>query len=424
MSSPSDWTWACAFKGWAIGIPMKFLATGTSIKITARYMCQTKWDDFISGGAQAYSSRVWRSAARKLTEAEKADPSEEDGTFSYMLVGFAYPGSKVDVAKEKPEPGLPGEWLGYNENSEVGLVVVALSDAYIVPLQTYLLLDMMDGLCTPYKFDQEHVFYLPEFRVNAAAGNTRWQHWNQEIRSRARALLENDTAHSSDEEMILDEGAKESSASDACPESISNEELPDDSMSLFVPEKTDPDPMEVKLYEEEPPAEAAVESSKRGEPQTLNHTDAGDPDTNPEHMLRFIDELSQMTAVCETSQDIQHIDHTLRIHLAQNPYQENSAMRKFLDLSRQWDYRDSHAFCVEMAASGHLNKAPRLSEVTSIREGLVYLEAKLGYESLGTFFRFTMVLLEDEPKKPVPQQAVSYAVLKSLQLLVALPQAN
>lgn len=332
-----------------------------------------------------------------------------------MLVGFAYPKSPLDAAKEHPGPDNASAWLGWPHDAELGLVVVDLDpdDAYTASFQMYLLLEMMDGLCTPYQFHQGLMFYLPEFRDNTAAGKTRGQLWNQQIRSRASALLEDGTRESSDEEMSLREGAGESSVSEFHPDSNIDEELPDDDMSLFVPDET-------KSDEEEPLAEIAGESSNKGESHISSHNDAGDPDNNPEHTFRLIDELS----LCETSHDIQHIDHTLRIHLARKPYQQKSAMREFLDLSRPWNGRDSHSFCVEMAASGQLDKAPRLSEVTSIREALVHLKVDLGYEWLGKFFKFTMILLKDEHTKPVPQDAVNYAVLKSLELLAALQQAS
>ncbi|KAK8057221.1 hypothetical protein PG996_011158 [Apiospora saccharicola] len=419
ISSPMDPDWVYTLK-----VPSNYFRPGKPFIITARYMCQTRWNDFVEGGARASKERAWRSAATKLTEAEKADPSEDEGTLSYILIGFAYPKSHIDVAREKPNPWFRGEWLGSVRDDELGLVVVALNDADTVSFQMYLLLDMMDGLCTPYKFDQGHVFYLPEFRVNIPAGKTRWQHWNQIIRIRARGILEDGAEDTSDEELSLDNGAEESSVSEAHPDSHSDEEMPDDDMSLFVCDGILHDIIEAKSDEEESLAEVTGESSKRGESQASNYNDADDPGTNSNHTLRLVDELSQMTAVCENSQDIQHIDHTLRLHLAQNPYQQKSAMREFLDLNRQWDGRDSHAFCVEMTASGQLDKVPRLSEVASIREALVHLKANLDHERLGKFFKFTMVLLKDEHTKPIPQDAVNYAVLKSLELLATLQQAS
>lgn len=58
MSSPMNPFRACTLKGWDINIPLNFYSPEKPITITARYMCQTKWDDFVGGGAQASSTRA------------------------------------------------------------------------------------------------------------------------------------------------------------------------------------------------------------------------------------------------------------------------------------------------------------------------------------------------------------------------------
>ncbi|KAK6837877.1 hypothetical protein PG987_006158 [Apiospora arundinis] len=429
---------AIAASGWSVRIPPLF-SSPEPIRITANNVCQSSKRNIffhgISANAKASRNCAWRSAVIGLTGAERT-AADSWTTNYYMLVGFACPGSDVDVAKVKPGPG--DESHKPATEADLGLVVIDLGSAWEDDsFQTYLLADMMDdGLCTPYKFDHQLVFYLPGFRVNDAPEESRWEQWEWEVGKRARALLAESIEASSGEESPSESSVGEASEevvhSDLddedheMPLAMRDEESPIEDESLFfgsrevIMEETSGEEEEEEEEKEENIVELARAQLERGEVQSSSQSNFDDADAgSPAPAASFTDQLSQMTADFETIQEIQNIDQTIRLHLTRIQ-QEELAMRKFVDFGQEWEgSRDSHNFCVEITGCCQLKKMPRMNDVTSIRNALVALKADLGYDSLGQFFKFVTVLLTDEKESPIPQDTVSYAVLKTLELMEA-----
>ncbi|KAK8091647.1 hypothetical protein PG997_002008 [Apiospora hydei] len=469
---------AVALTGWRVKIPPPF-SSPAPITIVARERCQTLWNNFVEDGSSTSNPRAWRSAATALTGEETGALSSDEATRSYKLIGFVYPRLDIDIANKEPDNMDNTTIISNNSNNkserpsipaELGLVVAALDDIRKTWCQVYLLLDMKNGLCTPYGCDPRVVFYLPRFRVNIDETSLPRRD-NQKAGSRLWDIfLSYDDSDSDSDDYDYDEngievirGCSRRDSNEKSPLLVRVEEIPygdvplsvgvekptskakvvhfDDNESssdegMSIPNTMDIDESsdeESSLFvssgesadEEEELMELVRDPSEEAQVQTPNPNDMGDSDTSPASIPSFTDQLCRMTALCKTTEEIQSIDRTLRLELVWNlpqAAQERSAMRKFVDLSKDWERNDSHAFCVEMSACGQLEKAPRMSEVTRIRIALAALKADLGYEWLGRFFKFTTVLLKDEQKKPIPQDTVNYAVLKSLELVATLTQ--
>lgn len=413
--------------GWSIPIPPPFM-NPAAITITARWRCRTTWNAFVEDGSKSSKPRAWRSAGIALTKEETSRPQDE-GTRSYKLIGFVYPGSGVDVANEKPH--TMGNNTTENDKNgmqatvdELGLAVIAVDEIQAFQFQAYLLLNMQDGLCRPYICNPLEVFYLPRFRTGIAEILRCWRD-NQESISCIWFLPEypgedydgdyDDDSEDEDDDMRdCDEAdTQELPHTDALfllsGEVETGKEMP---ISTDIGENSDEEMALVNSGSEEGSSlfVSSGESSDEEEYEDLfgdarwpseetkvqdpSHNGTGNTNLGSASFSSLTGQSSEVTATCETSKDLQHIDNTLEVHLTRRKHQQRSAMRHFLDLGCQWDDRDSYAFCLEMAASGKLDKTPHLNEVTKIREALVYLKADLAYEWLGKFFKFTMVLYQ------------------------------
>ncbi|KAK8022633.1 hypothetical protein PG993_013400 [Apiospora rasikravindrae] len=310
---------AVATNGWSVQIPPLFSRPGP-IMITACWQNDTDWTDaFYDDIRKAPSSSLWRSAATKLTEAKTAPASDSEGTYSYMLVGFASPRLDDEWNHMAPTPAggeqatgndIDNEYRKPSTAADLGLVVVPLNP----PRFFYILLDMVDGLCTPLEFYDIPIFYLPLFQANTIS-KLRDRRWKQEV-----GVWDNTLRYDRDVESfyrtvdldMLDQIYGSSSDDDASL-GTSTEETWSESGKSFLPDSEEassesgsflPDITEDISHEEESPVESAGEPSNQEETRALSQNDTEDHDTNPEPALRFVDELSQMTAFFDSSQDI------------------------------------------------------------------------------------------------------------------------
>jgi hypothetical protein len=55
-------------------------------------------------------------------------------------------------------------------------------------LKLYVLMNQIEGLCTPYVIHQDEVFYFNEFRTAATSNDERRQGWNRIVRGKALGL--------------------------------------------------------------------------------------------------------------------------------------------------------------------------------------------------------------------------------------------
>ncbi|KAK7937379.1 uncharacterized protein PG986_014247 [Apiospora aurea] len=299
---------AVDINGRSVQIPPLF-SHPEPITMAAYYANHTDWRDAFDDVSEASNTSIWRSAATELTEAEEAPASDNEGTYSYLLVGFFYPGLDIGVANDRPNPtGREKAGNSTDHESEepataadLGLVVVPLN----APRRFYLLVDMVEGPCMPLTFHEAFIFYLPHFRVKSIR-KLRWRRWNQEVRYYASSIRNKSARESfyrtldldmlneiygglSGEDMSLGLGTEESLEEDTA--LFLSEESSSESGRSFLTDSEEassesgsvmPDVMEDIPDEEEPPVESAGAPSKQEETRASSQNDADELDTNSE----------------------------------------------------------------------------------------------------------------------------------------------